>query len=292
MGLVNVHILADLEQRWSCRNIAFKHTSVDYQKTQHRLLWLLAVPPEERFETFLRWSEGLKFSTRAAYWTALMAALLAVGGSPTTADLKNRAWLDMKTAQEVPQTARPLSPAEAWTLWRENPDHVSLGILVCFVLGQRLSDISLLRLERITYHGNILAVTLIEGKVIRSIGPYSLYLDSRQPVGMLLRDFVTRRASAYLKDAYLFYSPQSFLATASLRLRAIGCENRSVRRGGLQTMANAGIPVEGLLSFSKHQSVPMLMRYLGYRSLDDANCMLRMTERAFFPWAPPCPQSF
>jgi hypothetical protein len=60
-------------------------------------------------------------------------------------------------------------------------------------------------------------------------------------------------------------------------------EIRSVRRGGLQVMAMAGMSYEAILEFSKHRDLPMLLRYLddGAKSLahrDHMTGLLRLLE--------------
>ena len=53
-------------------------------------------------------------------------------------------------------------------------------------------------------------------------------------------------------------------------------EIRSVRRGGLQRMAMAGLSFEEILVFSKHKDLPMLLGYLdaGAKSLAHRNRMM------------------
>ena len=58
-------------------------------------------------------------------------------------------------------------------------------------------------------------------------------------------------------------------------------ELRSVRRGGLQLMATLGFPWETILSFSKHGSTAMLMKYLdkGAVSLNQAQLQASTTNQ-------------
>ena len=166
-------------------------------------------------------------------------------------------------------------------LWQEFPDHITLGIMITFVLGQRLSDMALIRTQRISrVSHDTIGITIIEGKVIPSTGPYSLYLNCHFGVGLLLLQFLQSKKATVMDD-FLFQDPSSFKNQAHLRLANIGLENRSVRRGGLQHMAAAGIPPQELLQFSRHTSIQMLMRYLGYLSLADSTQMTNLTCRAF-----------
>jgi hypothetical protein len=60
--------------------------------------------------------------------------------------------------------------------------------------------------------------------------------------------------------------------TAALRLGHMELEQRSLRRGALQTMADKGVSEEVMLQFSGHTTVAMLRRYLdwGRKGMDRA----------------------
>ena len=56
-----------------------------------------------------------------------------------------------------------------------------------------------------------------------------------------------------------------------------GCKARSVRRGSLQAMAQAGVPLELLMRFSGHTQEKTLLRYLNWGALT-ANLQGAMKE--------------
>jgi hypothetical protein len=287
------------EERFSQRASAYRRTTRDYQQLQQRFVPLAAAHELKRFDIFMaygdtqkgRHAEGWRWSTRASYWTAVLTMLESIGVIPQPHDRKNAAWLSVKLQQELPCTAPPLTVEIANAMWRQYPDEVTLGILVTFVLGQRLSDVALIRMSRLNIceKTGAITMTLVEGKVIRFVGPYSLYLDGWQGVGKVLRSYLLHKQwtkphqphCAYLLSDLML--PTTFLTCASARLADFGLESRSVRRGGLQLMAQAGVPVEKLLLFSKHTSKKMLFRYLGYQAEHEKNEIIAITNQVFSP---------
>lgn len=277
-----------IKEKWNTRPSAWLRVTADYIATQRRFLPLVLLHHSKRFDVFIRWAKAreLRWSTISAYWTAILTLLNALDIRPEKHETKNASWLALQCQQEVPTAAIPMTRHDAQDMWRRFPDAVSLGILVAFVLGQRISDALLLRRERIRVvfcqdRGTPAKVelTFVEGKTIRYTGPYTLYLDAQVGVGNLLARYLAQ-TRAHLAGHLLF--PQETAQLASIRLAQFGLENRSVRRGGLQEMAHAGISIANLLRFSKHTSEKMLYRYLGYRSEFDATQVISDTHQTFY----------
>ena len=67
---------------------------------------------------------------------------------------------------------------------------------------------------------------------------------------------------------------------AALRRVSHDLENRSIRRGALQALANAGTPEDVLLLFSGHTNVVTLRRYLGWGSIGTAKRTTMTTAAA------------
>lgn len=268
----------NIESQFNSRPSAYTRTTRDYQNTQRKFLPLALLPPVKRFDAFLIWASGLRWSTTSAYWTAALAAMGALQQQPQPYDRKNTGWLAMRCQQELPQGAPPLQRPDAERIWHDHPDCVSLLVLMAFVLGQRISDVALLRRSRVSLVGNTIALTLVEGKVIRFVGPYTLYLDTEKGVGQLLLAYI-RTPQTILEDR-LF--PEGTLKFASVRLAEYGLENRSCRRGGLQLMAKSGLPLETILLFSKHTTPKMLYRYLDHKVRSEEVAILDATAQTFY----------
>lgn len=261
----------ELDRRWQSRPSAYKRTTADYQQVQFRFLPLAGFHTLLRFDIFMCMVEmgQWKWSTAETYWGAVLATLSACQIPIEAHDRKNMVWLKAKAQAEVPHTAPPLTVIHIMSL---PGDEVSLLIIVSWLLGQRISDFSLVRTQRTVplWQNRVMAFTLVEGKVISRIGPYTLFLDLGNTVGHAMFSHWRRRQH----KNHLWSS--TALAAASVRLHEMNLENRSVRRGGLQRMAQLGWPVEIILMHSKHRDRPMLMRYLGHGQtvLDDAKKML------------------
>ena len=281
------HDLAMLEELWRKRPSAYTRCTADYCQTQRRFLPLATLHPLQRFDIFLEWAEvrGLRWATKNTYWTAVLSMLTALGMEVTHHDKKNCNYLATMAQQEIPGKAPPLTVNIALQMWCEFTDVVSLIILVAFVLGQRVSDLVLVRWDRVVVEHDRghcrIRITFVEGKVIRFVGPYSLYLDGNIGVGKLLRQYlIVARPTSWVGVPLLF--PGNPLQFVGVRLARFGLESRSIRRGGLQHMAKQGMPTSMLLQYSKHTSTRMLFRYLDYHSESEAQSIITGTAHAFY----------
>ena len=100
-------------------------------------------------------------------------------------------------------------------------------------------------------------IQFTSGKTVAMTGPYTVH---------------TARPSNWPwhhpgpTPAPVFMTPEitQSLALAAIKAQDPALEARSMRRGALITMAEAGAPISVLLNFSKHKSSAMLYRYLGW----------------------------
>ena len=123
-----------------------------------------------------------------------------------------------------------------------------------------------LRKADITMHGDVLTITVRRGKVVPIIGPYVLSIASSHPLAMPLW------SQCQKPECHLFLEEDSDEQRAAFAKRVqralfllnCGLEARSIRRGGLQSMAAMNWPLDRILQFSQHRSEQMLLRYLDY----------------------------
>ncbi|CUG90980.1 unnamed protein product [Bodo saltans] len=169
-----------LEEAWSTRPAAYRRVSKDYQTAQKRLLFFLAVEENSRFPYFLDWcnEKKLRKSTIANYWQVVLAAASAINLQVPAHHARDLAWAQTQAAAELPMAAQAMSWKNVVEMWNCHRDEAALVILVTFILGQRVSDMLLLIRERVTVCRNTITLTMVQGKVIRFIGPYSLYLSA------------------------------------------------------------------------------------------------------------------
>jgi hypothetical protein len=116
------------------------------------------------------------------------------------------------------------------------------------------------------------AVTFLDGKVIPTIGSYTLHLPRTHPLSSTILQLTQiNRHFIFLEE-----SQTSLMAVATIG-RALRCirpvlEAKSIRRGGLMQMAARGATKDQILHMSKHKTPGMLMKYLcsGIWALEDA----------------------
>lgn len=278
-----------MKTEWNRRNDAFRHVTHDYQRTQERMLIFVAAEPH-KFSLFqlVADQKNWKASTRATYWVALLAAQTALGRPITIPDKRNLRVLERAAAREIPVRAPPIAAHVIEEIILRMPDHVSLLIAITFVWGQRLSDTALMRRDRIFLTLTGWAVTFVEGKTIAHTGPYTLYMPGAQHIPAANNPIIhwinsqilfMYRTQAWVKGGTFF--PPGTLQQAAARLANVGYEVRSVRRGGLQHLATAGLSPQELLNFSRHKTIEMLFRYLGYSCPWEATRMEQALSRAF-----------
>ena len=247
------------QEAWEGRNAAYKTCSKQYQRTQRRFL-TLAMWPEQRFLIFRELAQIVPWapSTQAAYWEGVVAMLTALGATQSH-DLRNLRWLEQESAQVQPKAAPPLRLEHIQAILHAPVSEAAVAILLTWFLGQRLSDIALLQPNRIRVQSKeFISITFVEGKVIRKIRPYSLFL----PVDHFLTTWLLRLASSRTGGTRVFNAALDIETRLLLKAIDETLEARSVRRGGLQMMALSGWPRESILMFSKHASVAMLNKYL------------------------------
>lgn len=257
-----------MDAAFEARVLVNRTTTQEWQQIQRRMLVFLPVHPLLRFAVFrqVAISKEWKFSTQETYWGATLSAMRNLNIVPQEHERRSARWLQAQAMMDIPAAAPPLLPEQAATLASKYPDdEVTLIILLSFVLGQRLPDMALLRKSRIQWR-EVVAITLVEGKVIPRIGPFTVFLlrETRYCVAQRLWNHWNQTCEDRLFS-------ETVVHQAALRLKnlALGLEVRSPRRGGLQAMALAGVPTEVILKFSRHASEPMLRKYL-----DHGNCML------------------
>lgn len=264
--------LKGLDAAFEARVLVNRMTTQEWQLTQRRMVVFLPVHPLLRFAVFRQVAiiKDWKFSTQDNYWGAALSAMRNLNITPQEHERRAARWLQAQALKEIPAAAPPMMWSHAEKLARTYPDdQVTLVILLAFMLGQRLPDMALLRKSRIQWRETV-AITLVEGKVIPRIGPFTIVLVRYEQFHVAHR---LRKHWERAQDDRLF--SDTVVHQAALRLKGLaqGLEVRSPRRGGLQAMALAGVPTAVILKFSRHASEAMLRKYL-----DHGNCMVHDQE--------------
>jgi hypothetical protein len=167
---------------------------------------------------------------------------------------------------------------------------------IAFALGQRLPDMVQLSANNFYKYCDSVAMVVTAGKTVGCTGRYTIIL----PPEMQYTTTICRQVREAKAKGWNYIMSQhntaEDLTGINRRMRKMlhsvgkvadrtcttigGTDNglvneprlleiRSVRRGGLQVMAMAGMSYEAILEFSKHKDVTMLLRYLddGAKSL-------------------------
>jgi integrase len=143
--------------------------------------------------------------------------------------------------------------------------------MATFLLGQRISDMIQLGVNDLQWNDEFLMITVRRGKTVPAYShPYTLWLRrNKYPTESLieLTTDATKKNRLYLfsdlnsddERAKTLNIMRDMLTSVNDQL-----ELRSIRRGGLQRMANLGVKIEIVLEHSRHSDVSMLMRYLSW----------------------------
>ena len=253
------------------------HLTEPAQATRRRLLPLRDLSPATQYRTFNSWATEKKWaaSTKETYWQVLMTMVKASRGAipPQMNSVKK---LFKKTTLRMPE-ARPTTAmtwnqmqAAAAFLRERGQDNEAVALETAFSLGQRLGDVTKLKTADMTRvydtvtETTFTALTFRISKTAEVIGPYTLHL----PADSLLAASVVYHCHEASSD-YIFPPNQPAVRTA---LKAVDktLTILSIRRGGLQNMARAGISIETLLHHSNHRTVAMLNHYLQHGLLNFA----------------------
>ena len=151
-----------------------------------------------------------------------------------------------------------------------NPEVRAMLILAWATVG-RCGDVSQVKTSGVTFGTTTkgrtaLSVFFERGKVIGKLDPYHVHTAVPLQWAEWLRDWC-----GTVKTVFLFQRPSramrsKFLTEVRDHLRTINprYDLRAVRRGSAQTMAESGVPLSTILTFTKHADVKMLRRYLRF----------------------------
>jgi hypothetical protein len=279
--------IAQIRARWAARTTATRSlTSEKWQREQENYIWLLAFAQADREAIFaaLRDARDWKYKTCEKYWSALLAGAMSIDAKVTAAMKAQQAVFHFLAMEELP--ARPTIPADpqeveaaASRLETQGFAEEALALRVAYLLGQRMGDVLNLNGGSTDVlfdpKSGMWFVTILfrKTKTSRTCQPYSLHIPREEAVGKNLQQFAQDRKS----QQYLFMDDEGRFEQRKLqglqRIKAAlqsvnnGLSVLSIRRGGLQVMALAGLSTECLLAHSRHRQVENLHRYLEWGKL-------------------------
>ena len=218
-----------------------------------------------------RWSTTLK---RAASLQGALAILpLYFKGSIPILLKHSPDWVKQlshyskKAKEEAPKQAKPTTAEqvnEAILKFRKRNIGIAVALMLGWLTAGRLGCILQLQVEDVRINQQRFSVTFRRGKGVRLRGPYTVYSSPLPDQWMeIWKQFIETRKVKLFSEA---------ITGKKLKeaLREVDCEleQRSIRRGALQTMAVAGTSEENLMRFSGHTQVKTLHRYLNWNQLN------------------------
>jgi integrase len=177
---------------------------------------------------------------------------------------------------------------------------LEVAILLAWVYGLRIGDVCRLHSDdcsRIRLHGRrFLVLILRRGKTTKSTGPFTIHIpmDAHHhqvsPLGRWIREIAKENEDRFLftghrEDTKKTRASMSRKVRTAMKMISPHLEARSIRRGGIQQLANMGLPLAEIqLYYSQHKSVQMLREYLDYGTHDVTQANSHRTRINNFPW--------
>lgn len=173
------------------------------------------------------------------------------------------------TKQEQPKQARPASREDVERFINRHKvhrPHMAVAIMIGWLTAARLGCILQLEVGDVICEKTRLAITFRRGKGVKVRGPYTV---DTQPLPtswfqMWTRYLKERKGNRLFPASIQGYDLCKALQGISEERDGPRLEQRSIRRGALQTMAANGVDEETLMRFSGHTQVNTLRRYLNW----------------------------
>lgn len=171
------------------------------------------------------------------------------------------------SVETPPKQASPATEKEIQAVFNDDSTHMT--VRACLLLmwlsaarGGCMRQMSRenLRVGPIQEDGSVpLVLAFHKGKSVRMRGPYTVHTS--MPAIYVPR-FIRWLQSASTRE--LFKEVQGRDLLLALRSVRNDLEQRSVRRGSIQRLAETGVSEDQLILFSGHTNVTMMRRYLGF----------------------------
>jgi len=167
------------------------------------------------------------------------------------------------TKQEVAHQATPATWEEIKEAIRLEPvQSIRMALLIAWLTCARGGCTLLLRRQNVQLSAKRLSVQFRAGKSVRSRGQYAVH--TALPPAPLLEELRSFLNGIPPGQKFLFQGTKGSDLKEALRRVNSRLEQRSMRRGAIQTLSASGMPDQELLNFSGHTNVPMLRRYLDF----------------------------
>ena len=263
---------------WEARHLSYTTFSPAYIRHQRLMLWLADVPPQTRWEAFEEHclTHRIAATTAFTYWTTWLSIQKALDLVSPHSDARVTRILRARSVTYPVDFPQPLVVEHVRTLramYEQSHPMLTTLIVVAWMLGQRFGDIIQLATSDVIFTEHLVTITVRRGKVMATQPPFTLFLEPDSYPATSLRQLVS--AAQSIAQLYICTASNAVDERAAVALMAStmlvtiddSLELRSIRRGGLQHMAQEGIPLSAILNFSRHTSENMLLRYLNWGAI-------------------------
>jgi len=166
-----------------------------------------------------------------------------------------------------------------------NRKDLAMVVLLAWLTAARVGCIMQLKLEDISLAGAKMSITFRRGKGVRLRGPYTVHTTLPREYRDIYTEYTIMNPKEFLfkTDSITERIKRGVEVKDLLREVDKQLEQRSLRRGALQQLANKGASEELLMRFSGHQRVETLRRYLGWGKMERvaAGQMTEVAEKLF-----------
>lgn len=230
----------------------------------------------QRLAAQRKWRCSTQLKAAASFQGAMKILPLYFEGAKSIKLTESPVWtLAMRTFQRRSKEELPNQPkAATWeevaeAIRKAKNDSQAMALLIGWLTAARLGCVRQLKKEHVQWNNEAMAITFHQGKGARARGPYTVHT---QPIPLEFKV----RWKAYLdtRDTHLF--PRHLTGTSlknALRAVNVTLEQRSIRRGALQTMALNNVDEDTLMRYSGHTQLSTLHRYLNWNKLN--SCIQR-----------------
>lgn len=233
------------ERRWQWS------TTVVKMATAHGALRLLPLYTDSMQPVYLKHSE---------IW---MQALKAAG---------------REARQQVPNQPTAATWAQVHKAIELEPERATrMALLIAWLTCGRGGDVLLLKKDCFEVKTDGLMIHFRRGKTVKTRGPYPVFTQLPPPEFKAQFDDLFKATPA---NEFIFKGVKGADLKIALRRAHPQLEQRSIRRGAIQTLAASGLADLELLHYSGHTNVVMLRRYLNFGKLSAEGQRLTAQARA------------
>jgi len=188
--------------------------------------------------------------------------------------------------QEVPNQAAAANWDMVTSAMDKEPMQIrKLALLLTWLTCGRGGDVLKLEPNCVEVQETGLMVHFRRGKTVKTRGAYSIFTPMPPD---LYKDMFVKHLEACMKEKkrWLFEGVQGSHIKEALRRANPKLEQRSLRRGAIQTLAATNLSDEELLKYSGHTNVQMLRRYLNFGKLSGEGKRLQAQGQALLQSSP------